>query len=117
MGSAASVKIRNGAGALGVHGNDLRVVAQSIALETRRRVLILVGRLDGTMGLPRTIDRYAADIELRMMSSITAHVTTGIFEVKDEDSLCAAIDQLQENGGYRATVVNTDGSIDPAYTI
>jgi len=94
-----------------------RIVAQQIALMTGHRALILVGLLDGPKGLPLAVSGYDDKIEMRNMSAYTRHLSTGIYEIKDEDALCIVIDQLQEMGSYRATVINTDGSVDPAYTI
>jgi len=93
-----------------------RDIAQAIAREKDSRVLILSGRLDGHNGLPSCLTQHGDGVRLRALGSYTACVPTGIFEVTDEDALCAVIDALQGKGGYRATVIKPNGERDPNYT-
>lgn len=97
--------------------NDLHTAAHAIAMERRTRVLVLTGKLDGPNGLPTLVSQHGAGIQLRLMSEYTRHIPVAIFEVVDEDALCAVIDRLQIAGGYKATVLDPSGRSDPSYAL
>lgn len=97
--------------------NDVHATAHAIALERQHRVLVLTGKLDGPNGLPSSVSQHGDGIQLRLMSQYTQHIPMGLFEVINEDSLCAVIDQLQITGGYKATVIDENGRSDPAYML
>jgi hypothetical protein len=97
--------------------HDVQQAAQAIALQQNHRVLILTGKLDGPNGLPLAVVQYSNGLNLKMMGQYTRTMPMAIFEVIDEDALCAVIDQLQERGGYMAMVMGPDGRSDPSYCI
>lgn len=104
-------------GGKGMLRNDVHLAAQAIALEQNHRVLVLTGNLDGPNGLPDAVSRHGSGVQLRMMGQYTKFIPTGIFEVLDEDALCAIIDELQDKGGYKAIVLGPDGRSDPSYAL
>lgn len=97
--------------------NDVHLAAQAIALQNNHRVLVLTGKLDGPNGLPKSVCHHGGGLHLRMMGEYTRFIPTAIFEVIDEDALCAVIDELQVNGGYKAVVLGPDGRSDPSYVL
>lgn len=97
--------------------NDVHLAAQAIALQQNHRVLVLTGKLDGPNGLPLSVSHHHKGVQLRMMGEYTRYIPTGIFEVVDEDVLCAIIDELQIKGGYKAVVLGPDGMSDPSYAL
>lgn len=97
--------------------NDVHLAAQAIALQNNNRVLVLTGKLDGPNGLPMKVSQHGEGLQLRMMGEYTRFIPTAIFEVIDEDALCAVIDELQVNGGYKAVVLGPDGRSDPSYAL
>lgn len=97
--------------------NDVHLAAQAIALQQNHRVLVLTGKLDGPNGLPKTLVQHGEGLLLRMMGEYTRYIPTAIFEIIDEDALCAVIDELQDKGGYKATVLGPDGRSDPSYSL
>jgi hypothetical protein len=97
--------------------NDVHLAAQAIALQKNHRVLVLTGKLDGPNGLPKSVSQHGKGVQLRMMGEYTRYIPTAIFEILDEDALCAIIDQLQINGGYKAIVLGPDGRSDPSYAL
>lgn len=97
--------------------NDVHLAAQAIALQQNHRVLVLTGKLDGPNGLPLVVAHHGEGVQLRMMGEYTRYIPTGIFEVVDEDVLCAIIDELQVKGGYKAVVLGPDGTSDPSYAL
>ncbi len=97
--------------------NDMHVTAQAIALAHNHRVLVLTGKLDGENGLPKDLVQYGDGLPLRMMGSFNRFLQTAIFEILDEDALCAVIDALQCRGEHRATVMDCDGQSDPSYAL
>lgn len=97
--------------------NDIYVAAQAIALQQRNRVLVLTGKLDGPNGLPSELAGHGGGLTLRMIGQYTQYIPTGIFEITDEDDLCAVIDALQAKGGYKAHVVDENGRSDPSYAL
>lgn len=94
-----------------------RDMALAIARQQDHRVLVLTGRLDGHNGLPSQLIQHGDGVQLRAFGAYTDRVPTGIFEVLDDDALCAVIDDLQCRGGYRAAVINPDGQPDPIYAL
>lgn len=94
-----------------------REMAQAIASENHNKVLILSGRLDGHNGLPTCLIQHGDGVKLRALGAYTASVPTGIFEIIDDDALCAVIDELQCKGGYRATVITPNGERDHNYAL
>lgn len=97
--------------------NDVYLAARAIALENNHRVLVLTGKLDGPNGLPLSVSQHGDGVKLRMLGEYTKYVPTGIFEVTDEDALCAVIDELQAHGGYQASVLDHQGRSDPSYAL
>ncbi|MBX9874397.1 MAG: hypothetical protein K2X84_06030 [Beijerinckiaceae bacterium] len=92
-------------------------MALAIARKQHHRVLVLSGRLDGHNGLPSELIQHGEGVQLRALGAYTDSVPTGIFEVLDDDALCAVIDDLQCRGGYRAAVINPNGEQDPFYAL
>lgn len=97
--------------------NDIHLAAQAIAMQNNHRVLVLTGKLDGHNGLPKAVSQHGEGLPLRMLGEYTRFVPTAIFEVLDEDALCAVIDELQNKGGYKAAVLDADGRADPSYAL
>lgn len=91
--------------------------ACSIALENHTRVLILTGKLDHASGLPKSVAGHGGGLALRMITPHMHGIPTALFEVLDEDALCAIIDELQSSGGYKAVVIDSNGRSDPAYVL
>lgn len=92
-------------------------IAEVIAMQTGIRTLIIQGLIDGPNGLPGSCPGYKGEIDLAMLEQKAAYLHVGIYRVHNEDSLCEIIDRLQDQGGYRTTVINADGVIDPAYSL